>query len=201
MNDLRRRSNKYAIKHSVNDILHDDSNREIGCIVLTDVKLYREEEFISTQEIGVSFPNQVVKLKYYDIELPSIIDSNYIPLPEEVSSREELYEGGLKTISVNAYERNSIARQRCLNHYGYECAVCNFNFYKSYGDIGNDFIHVHHLLELNQIGVEYKVDPIKDLRPVCPNCHAMLHRKKPAYTIDELKVLYNTAIKFGERGI
>lgn len=32
-----------------------------------------------------------------------------------------------------------------------------------------------------------QIDPISDLRPVCPNCHAMLHKKNPPYTIDELR--------------
>jgi 5-methylcytosine-specific restriction protein A len=56
-----------------------------------------------------------------------------------------------------------------------------------YGDIGRDFIHVHHEVELASIGAEYVIDPINDLKPVCPNCHAMLHRRKPAYSVNELK--------------
>ncbi len=60
---------------------------------------------------------------------------------------------------------------------------------KFYGQIGEGFIHVHHLKPLSEIGQEYEVDPIEDLRPVCPNCHAMLHRKKPPYTIEQLKDL------------
>ena len=31
------------------------------------------------------------------------------------------------------------------------------------------------------------MDPIKDLRPVCPNCHAMLHRAVPALSIDDIR--------------
>lgn len=31
------------------------------------------------------------------------------------------------------------------------------------------------------------VDPIKELFPLCPNCHAMIHRKTPPYTINQLK--------------
>ena len=46
-----------------------------------------------------------------------------------------------------------------------------------YGEIGKDFIHVHHLIPLNEIGKEYIVDYKNDLIPVCPNCHAMLHRE------------------------
>ncbi|MDC9497701.1 MULTISPECIES: HNH endonuclease [unclassified Pseudoalteromonas] len=38
-------------------------------------------------------------------------------------------------------------------------------------------MHVHHIVPISDIGDEYQVDPIRDLRPVCPNCHAMLHRK------------------------
>ena len=48
------------------------------------------------------------------------------------------------------------------------------------------FIHVHHLRQLSEIRKEYLVDPIKDLRPVCPNCHAVLHLRNPAYSIEEV---------------
>lgn len=47
-------------------------------------------------------------------------------------------------------------------------------------------IHVHHLKPLGEVGEGYLLDPVADLRPVCPNCHAMLHRRKPALGIDEL---------------
>ncbi|MED0717416.1 HNH endonuclease [Aeribacillus composti] len=60
-------------------------------------------------------------------------------------------------------------------------------FSETCGDIDKNFIHVHHLKEISQIGEEYEIDPLKDLRPVCPNCHAILHRQKQAYTIEELK--------------
>jgi 5-methylcytosine-specific restriction protein A len=58
-----------------------------------------------------------------------------------------------------------------------------------YGDIGKGFIHVHHLKPVSQIGETYEVDPINDLRPVCPNCHAMLHRPEETLTIEELKLM------------
>ncbi len=88
-------------------------------------------------------------------------------------------EGTVKTVLVNKYERNPVARQKCIEFYGneYKCVICGINFEKVYGDIGKGFIHVHHLIPLNEIGEEYIIDPKKDLIPVCPNCHAMLHRK------------------------
>jgi 5-methylcytosine-specific restriction endonuclease McrA len=110
-------------------------------------------------------------------------------LSEEVIEPERYIEGATKQISVNVYERNPIARKRCIEHYGTSCMVCGFNFYETYGELGKDFIHVHHLIPLYEIGEEYEIDPIKDLRPVCPNCHAMLHKKKPADSIEELKKL------------
>lgn len=104
-------------------------------------------------------------------------------------------EGATKKITVNAYERNPNARQICLEEYGFMCSVCNFNFELEFGEIGKGFIHVHHLKPLADIGNEYELDPIKDLRPVCPNCHAMLHRKRPAYSIEELRIIRSTTAK------
>jgi len=107
--------------------------------------------------------------------------------PEEQATTEDFVEGKSQLIAVNVFERNVKAREACLRHYGFSCSVCNFDFEKFYGKIGRQFIHVHHLKPLSEIEEEYKIDPIKDLRPVCPNCHAMLHRKMPTLTIDELK--------------
>ena len=113
--------------------------------------------------------------------------------PEEIpiENAEELFEGIKRTVTVNSYERNSKARQLCVKHWKAICAVCTFDFEKTYGELGKDFIHVHHLTPLSQIGKAYQVDPINDLIPVCPNCHSMLHRQEPCLTIDELKSLLN----------
>jgi len=108
--------------------------------------------------------------------------------PDEVSEIDEtLLEGKVRIVNINIYERNPIARQQCIDHYGCKCTICDFNFEKTYGKIGVSFIHVHHLIEISLIGNEYSIDPIQDLRPVCPNCHAMIHKKKPAYSIEEIK--------------
>ncbi|MGJ9460473.1 HNH endonuclease [Oceanobacillus sp. CF4.6] len=116
---------------------------------------------------------------------------NNMQTPQEVTNPIILKEGATKTISVNLYERNPLARQTCIEHYGFTCSICEFNFYETYGEIGEGFIHVHHIVEISQIGKEYEVNPITDLRPVCPNCHAMLHKRNPPYSIDELKeILY-----------
>lgn len=118
--------------------------------------------------------------------------TGYQLLADEIGNEEDvvqLYEGAKRTIVVNAYERNTVARQRCIDHYGAFCQVCSFDFGKAYGPIGEGFIHVHHLYQISLIGKRYEVDPVKDLRPVCPNCHAMLHANGQLLTIEELKDL------------
>jgi 5-methylcytosine-specific restriction protein A len=118
-----------------------------------------------------------------------IQESEEDPAPmmtEEISTPEKYFEGTTFQVMVNAYERNRSARNACIKHYGYKCVVCEFSFEEKYGEIGLEFIHVHHIVEISTIGEKYSINPVEDLRPVCPNCHAMLHRRKPTYSIQEL---------------
>lgn len=117
----------------------------------------------------------------------TIKDISFVTEPDELSLEGGIFEGASKRISVNAYERNPLARKKCVEKFGYDCSVCGFNFFDVYGEIGLDFIHVHHLYDISLVNKEYEVDPYNHLRPVCPNCHAMLHREKPALSIETLK--------------
>jgi putative restriction endonuclease len=110
-------------------------------------------------------------------------------LPEEIDVAEVFVEGAARQITVNAYERNPEARSRCIAHYGTRCFVCNFDFGASYGEMLEGYIHVHHLRPLSEIDGEYEVDPIADLRPVCPNCHAVIHSRRPPLLVDEVKAM------------
>ncbi len=99
-----------------------------------------------------------------------------------------LFEGALKTVRVNAYERNQAARARCIEHYGIACSVCDVVLESVYGPAAAGLIHVHHIRPISQCGGEgYQVDPIKDLRPVCPNCHTVIHRRAKLFGIEELR--------------
>jgi 5-methylcytosine-specific restriction protein A len=105
----------------------------------------------------------------------------------EVSPRRYFPINAASRVYVNKYERNPLARRECIQHYGVNCSVCNINFEKVFGQIGKGFTHVHHLSLISELDEGYVLDPIKDLIPVCPNCHSMLHRKNPPYSIEELK--------------
>jgi hypothetical protein len=114
-------------------------------------------------------------------------------LPEELPAKGEYPEGAVRQVVVDAYERNPAARAACLEHYGSDCVVYGFSFAATYGEIGRDFIHVHHLRPLASIKQGYSVDPIAGLRPVCPNCHAMLHRGN--LSVEELAVVLKDRVK------
>lgn len=115
------------------------------------------------------------------------VEGTAILLPEEIAAATTpLVEGAVCRVTVNAYERNPQARRRCIEAHGTRCEICRFSFGEAYGEVAEGYIHVHHLRPLSEIACEYTVDPVEDLRPVCPNCHAVLHRRIPAFSIEEV---------------
>lgn len=96
-------------------------------------------------------------------------------------------EGREQVVRVTKHERNPINRRLCLAVKGYTCAVCGLEFEKVYGEIGKGFIEVHHSVPVSMMEDGHVVDPIAELYPLCSNCHSMVHRKNPPYTIEELK--------------
>ncbi len=109
-------------------------------------------------------------------------------------------EGAKTSVLVNKYERNRKNRELCIRAHGTLCSVCGFDFSVAYGEIGKGYIHVHHLTSLAALkGKARKIDPVKELRPVCPNCHEMLHRCDPPYTVDRLKEIIEDAKNAGHR--
>jgi predicted HNH restriction endonuclease len=110
-------------------------------------------------------------------------------LPGELPPQQAMMEGAVRQVLVNRYERDPLARRQCISHYGAVCVVCGFSFGAVYGPVADGFIHVHHLTPLSAIGVEYVVDPVADLRPVCPNCHAVIHLGGGSRSIEEVKQL------------
>ena len=110
-------------------------------------------------------------------------------LPDEVPGGAIHTEGSVCRIEVNRYERDPLSRSACIAAHGTSCVVCGFSFGVVYGPDADGYIHVHHVKPLSEVGGVYVVNPVEDLRPVCPNCHAVLHRRVPAYSIDEVRAL------------
>jgi 5-methylcytosine-specific restriction protein A len=120
------------------------------------------------------------------------IENLSVVINEDIKSdieSEEFLEGNIKLVEKNEYERNKKAREACLKHFGYDCKVCGFNFEKFYGEIGKNFIEVHHIIPIASIGESYKIDPLTDLVPLCSNCHSIIHRSKVASSVEFLRGL------------
>jgi 5-methylcytosine-specific restriction protein A len=97
-------------------------------------------------------------------------------IPQEIP--DAYIESGIgKKILVNQYERNPIARRRCLEIYGKCCLICGFDAAEIYGKDFEGKIEVHHIVPINELKQDYLVDPARDLIPICPNCHTILHTK------------------------
>lgn len=123
------------------------------------------------QVSGITIPNEIAHhLEKIWAELTGDNTS------KDIDVYNQYVEGARQQVYTTSYERNPKARIKCIEAYGYSCSICGFNFEQNFGELGKEFIHVHHLKPISKIKTEYRVDPVKDLRPVCPNCHAMLHR-------------------------
>ena len=101
----------------------------------------------------------------------------------------ELPEGAKIRVEVNRYERSPVNRAACISHFGSLCQVCGFDFYERYGSLGSDYIEVHHRVPVSEMMGSYRLDPIKDLIPVCANCHAMIHRGHPPLSVESMREL------------
>jgi 5-methylcytosine-specific restriction protein A len=106
---------------------------------------------------------------------------------EEEASPDFRIEGNLERVYVNRYERSRLNRAICLELYGFICIACNLRMADIYGPIGEGVIHVHHIEPVSQMETPRVLNPALDLVPLCPNCHAIVHRTNPPLSIQELR--------------
>lgn len=89
------------------------------------------------------------------------------------------------------FARNPALVRAAKDRYGYVCQVCDFDFEARYGDLGKRYIECHHKTPLSERPEEEQIDGaatgVDDVAVVCANCHRMLHRRRPALTVDDLK--------------
>ncbi len=107
-----------------------------------------------------------------------------LPLEEDDTVPIPMYESGLPEgactrVTVNRYERSPVNRAACIAAHGTTCNVCGFDFGNTYGPFCHGFIEVHHRTPVSRMGSGYIIDPVRDLVPLCSNCHAAVHRTDP----------------------
>lgn len=116
-------------------------------------------------------------------------DADYAPDTEGVEHQ----------YNLTKKERNPELRRKCIEYYkqmwnGHiRCLCCGFEFGKAYENVGDGYIEIHHVNPHHTFDGEHTVDPVKELIPLCSNCHSMIHRVKGAgecMTLENLKSLY-----------
>ncbi|MGI6366919.1 MAG: HNH endonuclease [Anaerolineae bacterium] len=121
-----------------------------------------------------------IALAVMSLLLPYLSRDEAPPLPDGDT------EGGAHEVTATRYERSPENRAACIVLHGTRCCVCGISMEEVYGSVGQGYIQVHHLQPVAQAGM-HVVDPSKDLVPLCPNCHAMIHRRTPPLTPEELR--------------
>jgi len=104
-------------------------------------------------------------------------------------------EGRRRDVIQSVAERNPAARKACIAHYGTTCSICDKKLEEMYGEVAKDLVHVHHLTPFAGDQGTRKTDPIADLRPLCPNCHAIVHRAAPPLSIAHVRELMRGALE------
>jgi predicted HNH restriction endonuclease len=126
-----------------------------------------------------------------------LVHKSLLPIDKRPSVRaienERLYhEGFRQQIFTEISKRNSSLIQKAKAVYGTTCEVCGFDFEKTYGTHGEGFIEMHHLYP---IASGTRSTKLEDVRPVCANCHRMLHRGPKLLSIEELKDILKLVTK------
>jgi len=139
-------------------------------------KQYLDEFYTNTKKIAQSLVDQGIK----------------IPDKKNISTEDMhnqiIEEGAMDRRTVNQRRRSSFLRKKAIETFKRNhgdkifCEVCDFNFQKVYGKLGNDFIEIHHTDAIHTRDIEgSKLSLQKALEKVnllCSNCHRMVHRKK-----------------------
>lgn len=181
-----------STKYAGNKYFEEKCRNEVKKAILNCEEWYKLTEYLDIEVEGIFAPKKEITIETKnDInndKVDIVISDFESVFPEEINN-EKYNEGAVKSVLVNKYERNPIAKRKCVEHYGTQCQICGFKFSEKYGKEFENKIHVHHINPISEIGEEYEINPIKDLIPVCPNCHMILHSKgkNEVYTVDEVK--------------
>jgi 5-methylcytosine-specific restriction protein A len=117
----------------------------------------------------------------------TLIPRNANPKSENLSSNQTSFDEGFIKYMVREFEvttRNQKLVSEAKKRYDKICSVCDFDFSIYYGEYGAGFIEMHHLKPIKE---GPRNSTINDLRPVCSNCHRMLHKGDRLLSIEELK--------------
>ena len=117
------------------------------------------------------------------------------------SEDDKVMEGKAEVKITVVKERSQRLRTAAIAHYTVDgtikCAVCGFDFKETYGELGDGYIQMHHENPVYQYSddgfEEYISEAVKNMKPLCANCHCMIHRNKSKLiSITELKSIVDS---------
>jgi Predicted restriction endonuclease len=194
-----------AADNHIKEILKKWYNIEISCLYdssLSIEELIRYSLDINSNDEILASSNGYISGQAVDLYCSFIADKDGLDInaiKDSIRSKfvDTYYlEGTEREKRGIIYERDTKARAACIKHYGCKCVVCGMDFEYVYGALGKGFIEVHHIIPISERCGEYIVDPINDLRPLCSNCHSMIHRSKDVLSINDLKkIIMETSSK------
>ena len=111
----------------------------------------------------------------------------------DFSAEDESFKEGKKFLKQHLIrERNPYLKMHAIKKFKEThqnqvfCEICGFNFYDRYGELGRDYIELHHLKPVSQLQ-ENETTQLTDTILLCSNCHSMVHRKRPWLSLTQLK--------------
>lgn len=161
-------------------------------LLMMSAKIKSDEDILAEPYGYISSKTIEAYIRFYaqkhniDLDAISNPDVSSIPQPDEEEEEKQRLEGRMTEAKVLRRQRNRQARQQCLEASGYKRYVCGFDFEKTYGEIGKGFLEVHHKRPISTYDEEHEI-PQSELVALCSNCHSMVHRRKEAIDVDELK--------------
>lgn len=175
----------YDDKYSIEELLSFSAKLKSDDEILAGYSGYISSKAI---EAYIRFYANKIGIDLSSIQMP---DNNPGEDPGTDEEERQMVEGRLTEAKILRRQRNRAARQKCLEDSGYTCYVCGFNFEKAYGEIGKNFLEVHHTKPLATYDDEHPI-PQSELCALCSNCHSMVHRKREVMDVDELKRLFES---------
>lgn len=143
------------------------------------------------------FRTNIQQLHHVANEIKAIADNPELSVKisniedDEINEYESVKEGQILFRIHKVRERDKkiveAKKRKTLKETGeLKCEACGFNFEKTYGAIGKNYIECHHLVPLANFEVN-KETKLDDLSLLCSNCHKMIHKDLSISTIEEFK--------------
>lgn len=95
------------------------------------------------------------------------------------------------------FSRNPALARAAKERFGTACQACGFDFGAAYGAVGDGYAEVHHLSPLSERPEgdwsQRLTTSVDQVAVLCANCHRVVHRRRPALTMDELRAVLATS--------